>query len=295
MCEIHYGVHVSAYKSVPFRQTDLKFKINSSQLLEKLSSTSPKTAEFLKSSDYIVALKDLAGISGVNAKSYEVHEIENGELFSMLRGARDNSGNRVYKDARFSVEPHNAEFIYGVQTFISAAKLAESEKRDRFLSSIGATAYSDGISYAIKATIGSKTYASILVPPVVIDYRAADLEGPIKAVEERIAKGDTIKINGVEGTVTFDIVSALADVKNTISKSDTVRTVKDGTHRAYLAYLLNREFKAITISNQTEKPTNIPVRFGTMVISKEKPKPEDRYPGYTPVANSELKQFGIDS
>ena len=131
-----------------------------------------------------------------------------------------------------------------VKTFISVDKLAESEKRDIFLNNVGATAYSEGCSYAIKANFGGKTYASILVPPVVIDYRSKDLEGPIKIVEERIAKGDAIKIKGVEGTVEFDMANALADIKNTISKSDTVRTVKDGTHRTYLAYLLNKKFYA---------------------------------------------------
>ena len=284
-----------AYKYANVQESSLKFKIDSGQLLGKLSSTSPKMAEFLKDTDYIIALRDLAGISGANAKSHEVHEIENEELFSMLRRARDKSGNQVYKDAHFSVEQHDADSIYGIQTFISVDKLAESEKRDIFLNAVGVTAYPEGRSYAIKANFGGKTYASILVPPVVIDYRSKDLEGPIKIVEERIAKGDAIKIKGVEGTVEFDMVSALADIKNTISKSDTVRTVKDGTHRTYLAYLLDKKFNAITISNQTELPTNIPVRFSMMVMSKEKPKPGDRYPGYTPAANSELKQFGIDS
>lgn len=284
-----------AYKNVHVQESSLKFRIDSRQLLGQLSSTSPKLAEFLKSSDYIIALRDLAGIPEANAQSYEVYEIENKELFSMLRRARDKSGNPVYKEAHFSVEQHDASSIYGIQTFISMDKLSESEKRDAFLNEIGATAYSSGSSYAIKANSRGKTYASILVPPVVIDYRVQDLEGPIRAVEERIAKGDAIKIKGIEGTVEFDMVAALEDIKNTISKSDTVRTVKDGTHRAYLAYSLNRKFDAITITNQTEMPTNIPVRFSMMVISKEKPKPEDRYPGYTPAANSELKQFGIDS
>ena len=295
MREIRYGVYVSAYKSVQLQEAGLKFRIDSSQLVKKFSPTSPKMVEFLKGSDYVVALRNLAGISGTNAKNYEVQEIENEELFAMLRGARDKAGNPVYKNAHFSVESHDAESIYGIQTFISADKLAEAEKRDKFLSDIGATAHFDGTSYVIKANAGSKTYASILVPPVVIDYRSADLEGPMKIVEQRIANGDTIKIKGVKGTVTFDMVTALADIRDTVSKSDTVRTVKDGTHRTYIAYLMGRQFKAITISNQTEMPTNIPVRFGMMVLSKEKPKPEDRYPGYTPTANSELKQFGIDS
>lgn len=290
----NYCVYLSAYKPFQVQLAGLKFKIDSGQLLEKFSTPAPKITEFLKSSDYIVALRDLVGIRGV-AASYEVHEIENKELFSMLRGAKDNAGNPVYRDAHFSVEPHDAASIYGIQTFVQADKLAEAGERDRLLDRIGATAHSEGRSYAIKANVDGRTYASILVPPVVIDYRAADLDGPMKIVEKRIANGDMIRIKGVEGTVTFDMVSAMADIKNTISKSDTVRTVKDGTHRAYLAYLLNRKFCAITISNQTEMPTNIPIRFGMMVISKEKPMPEDRYPGYMPNVNSELKQFGIDS
>ncbi|MCL4387732.1 hypothetical protein M1567_01100 [Candidatus Marsarchaeota archaeon] len=283
------------YKSIQLQEAGLKFRMDSVQLIKRFASTSPKMAEFLKGSDYVIALRDLAEISVPNAKYYEVQEIENEELFAMLRGARDKAGNPVYKDAHFSVEPHDAKNIYGIQTFISVDKLAEAEKRDKFLSDIGATAHFDGTSYAIKANAGSKICASILVPPVVIDYRSADLEGPMKIVEHRIANGDRIRIKGVEGTVTFDMAAALAGIRDAISKSDTIRTVKDGTHRAYITYCTGRQFNAITISNQTEMPTNIPVRFGMMVLSKEKPEPEDRYPGYTPTANSELKQFGIDS
>jgi len=281
-------------KSPTQKQIPFKFKIPTNEITRKISSEETlNIVEFLKGSKYIVSPRDIGALYKDGASS-EVYKISDSEIASMLRKATDNNGVAVYKDAEIKVEQHDPKNIYGIQTFVSHSKLLESTKRDSFFKNLGISASYNGSSYIIKTGYNMK-YASIFIPPIVLDYKSEGFQEPIKLAEYRIKNNDPIIINGLSGPMKFDMEAALTQIKKEVSKNDVVPVVKDGTHRSYASYAAGSKLSAITIRNQNEMPTNIPIDFDLMVIAAQKPETRDRYPGYVPNAIAELKRLGIDS
>ncbi|MCL5679901.1 MAG: hypothetical protein M1465_00980 [Candidatus Marsarchaeota archaeon] len=274
-------------------QKPLKFKHQTGVILSKISSEETSgIVEFMKGSKYIISPRDMHMLYNPNLK-HEVYNIADSELSSMLRKATDKNGVEVYKYSSIKREKHDPKKLCGIQTFVSADKLGEASSRDYFFEQLGITASNNGNSYIIKA--GEKLeYASIFIPPIVLDYKSEGFAEPIRLAEARIKNNDPIIIKGVSGPTRFDLETALKRIKKEVEK-DVVTVVKDGTHRSYHAYASGTMLSAITIRNQEEMPTNIPVDFGFMVIAKEKPEEKDRYPGLVHNAIAELKQLGIDS
>ncbi|MCL4404516.1 MAG: hypothetical protein M1544_00965 [Candidatus Marsarchaeota archaeon] len=276
-------------------EKQLKFKISFDELKNSIPKKGTKgIMKALRDTGGVISLRDMNSIFSAGERNFDVYEIPESELFSMLRGARDATGNYVYKNADFEVEKVNVSDIFAIQTFVSENKLAEIPSRAAFLKEVGINPDKDGNAYVIKM-VGGLKYASILIPPVMLEYKAGGFKEPISKVTDRIAKNDMVKIKVANGIEVFDIVSALAELESTLQKGDTVTTIKDGTHRAYSMYLRNEPVSVIRISNQEEKPTNVPVRFNRIIRALEKPSKEDRYPGFTQNAIAELKLLGIDS
>ncbi len=279
-------------KSIP----RFKFEMPSERISGLISSTAPGLAGMLSDVSSIIPTRDLFNTCAGKG-DITVQRIESKDIFALLRNATDASGNLVYNKAKFEIKKYNPRAdsdIYCIQTFVMKDKLDGLDALYNKMSGFGASVQ-DGSSYIIKSDGAGQTYASILIPPVILYYDSDGFNEPIKKVKERLASNDQIIISGIAGNIKFDMSGSLREIIEKVSKGENVKVVKDGTHRAYYEYLRRGDLTAITISNQDEKPTNIPVNFSDVVLAVGKPAPRDRYPGLTWNAIAELKKLGIDS
>ena len=241
--------------------------------------------------DAVISLRDLGKIYWDRKAEVEVCPLPNEELFGILRNARDNRGEQVYKGAEFGFEDVNLNRVFGVQSYINMKNTYSMQKLNKFMEGVGMNAASPFVvSY-----MGEEKYTSIYSPPLLVFYINKGFEQPLNNIRDIIKNNGKITINSFGEERELNLPFLLDKAERFISEhSDAVPIIKDGTHRAYISYLAGAKLKAVTVRNGVELFTSMPFAFEDMVPTSEKPDElKTRYPGIVDFRVL-LSNLGID-
>ncbi len=243
---------------------------------------SPSLKRLLGNTDYIISLRELNALRHKANSDVDLAMVKTQDFIDMLRQAMDHRDVMVYKDADISIDSVSHKSLRNYQTYASLRKIGNIYMLNEFFADCGFT-------YSLAATdpllarseIDGTRYAAFYVPPIVEYQKKEKILPPLERLEARAKHEPVLKLPGFNNNGDLQLQAVIDDWKQILSSSqDSVRILKDGTHRCEATTLAGTPIRAIIINSTASLMQSVPIKTDKLVITTKKPdEREDRFLG----------------